>query len=291
MIPASCRDLIAALCDVIATCDPVALRRDYGDVASCTARESLACGSLSLPGSSWTEQDFAQCKQQVMTSGCALDFERGACAGKPGTLPDGTGCEQSLQCAGGRCDIKVISNADGGFNVPSCGVCLTPDAGTGASCGTGPACPASERCIYDNGAYRCAVPQPEGAPCTGGAGCAEGLVCKGGAADGGTMFCARRSMAGAPCTFSSECDPQAGLRCVSGFCGAPTFVPLGAACDGSGRICELGARCHYASGATAGICETPAGDGMPCGGGGPSCSDPASCRDGICRLPGEANCH
>src|SRR5260370_39323665 len=149
VIPASCRDLIAALCDVIATCDRVTLRHDYGDVASCAARESLVCGSLALSGSSWTDQDFAQCKQQILSSGCSLDLEHGACAGKPGTLPDGTRCEQSLQCAGGRCDRTVINEPDGGFTVPACGPWPPPRARRPGGAGRAPrAGPPSPPCLH-----------------------------------------------------------------------------------------------------------------------------------------------
>src|SRR5262245_43142714 len=129
LIPASCRDLIAALCEKIAACDPVALRRDYNDQATCAARASLSCASLTLPGSSWTEQEFAACKQQIQVPGCYLDFEHGAYAGIPGTLNDDKPCEQSLQCAGDRCERNVVSSPDDGFNVPKCGVCMTPDSG------------------------------------------------------------------------------------------------------------------------------------------------------------------
>jgi hypothetical protein len=187
----------------------------------------------------------------------------------------------------------VVVSPDGGFNVPACGVCMTPDSGIINGCGTGPACPSSLRCVFDGASstYQCVAPQPEGAPCTSTRGCADDLVCKSAAADGGTRFCARRSGAGAACQSSSECDPVLGLRCITGVCAAPTFVGLGAACDASSRFCDGGNHCHYATNGTTGVCEAPAADGTACGQGGPTCSDPASCRDGICRLPGEANCH
>jgi hypothetical protein len=107
----------------------------------------------------------------------------------------------------------------------------------------------------------------------------------------------RLGAAGAACTDQNGCDKKAGLRCVAGVCAVPTFVPAGAECDGESRLCENG------------LClepmpiplpPTPPGtrkckpyldDGSPCdtavfyG-----CGFAALCRDGKCRLPGDAQC-
>jgi hypothetical protein len=68
-------------------------------------------------------------------------------------------------------------------------------------------------------------------------------------------------------------------------------VPVGGTCDNLGRVCENGAHCFYSMAAATGICQAPAEDGSHCDTtNGPSCRSPAICRDGICHLPGDAQC-
>jgi hypothetical protein len=294
----ACRDLISALCNKIAACNPLSLREDFGDVAGCIEREGFACASLSLPGASWSSDQMTQCTQQIATSTNCLDdtLDQGACKTPPGTLPDGVSCEQSSQCAGGQCNREVAVSVDGGFKTPACGTCATPDGGvSSAKCGSGPACVSPERCVYDSAAMtsRCTPPGAEGSPCTSSSACASGLTCKGTMADAGTRFCARPGASGAVCASSSDCNGQQGLRCVAGLCGPPAFVPLGDACDGQAQICEVGAVCNRSQPtATTSVCVARVADGAPCNtSAGLYCRDPASCRDGVCRLPGTAQCN
>jgi hypothetical protein len=292
-----CHELLSAYCSKLASCDPVALRRQFDDLQGCVARQSLACPSLSLPGTAWTSGKIQQCTREINAStSCGNDvFEAAACQNVPGTLTQGMACEQSSQCASERCDRSSVASPDGGLSSPACGLCSAEgDAGAPSGrCGDGPTCQSPERCVYDSNLRnsRCMLPQPEGAPCTTtSSACAAGLSCKRSAFDGGASVCSPRGAAGASCTYSEECDATRGVRCIAGVCNTPIFVSLGETCDTTGRLCEKGARCS-SSGSPTGICQAPAEDGSRCDSTvGPYCRDPASCRDGICHLPGEAQC-
>ena len=294
-----CQQLMSVYCNKLAACDPVGLRRRFGDVETCTARQILACPTLTLAGTGWTSGQIQQCMAQINAStNCYEDtFGAEACDEVPGTLSAGTSCEQSSQCATQRCDRNTVLSPDGGRSEPACGVCSGGDAGpSNPGCGDGGACQSPERCVYDTNdrAQRCILPRPEGAPCTANGGCAEGLFCKRSTSDAGTSVCSKRGAAGAVCISSGECAGQAGLRCIAGVCNAPALVAVGAACNSEGRLCERDARCVYPSPLppmATGVCQAPADDGSRCDTTtGPYCRDPASWREGICHLPGDAQC-
>ena len=295
---ADCQQLMSAICNRLATCDPVDLRQQYGDVATCTARHMLACSYFILPGTAWSSGKIHRCVAQMnATTDCDDNvFDTGACVSEPGMLADGTPCQRDPQCAGGQCDRRSVASPDGGSSRPACGICLRSDAGISTpTCGDGGACQSPERCLHDDNppSPRCVLPQPEGAPCIGG-GCAGALFCSRSLADAGASICVQRGAAGAICTSSAECLTEAGLRCASGVCAVPTFGSLGESCDFAGRLCERGTSCPYPGLPPTNdvlICRARAPDGSSCHDiFGPHCSYPANCLDGICQLPRDAEC-
>jgi hypothetical protein len=295
---ADCQQLMSAICNRLAMCDPVDLRQQYGDLATCTARHMLACSSFISPGTAWSSGKIQRCVAQMNAStDCYDDVSRtGACVHELGTLSDGTACQRDLQCAGGQCDRTSVTSPDGGSSRPACGVCSRPDAGISIpTCGDGGTCQPSERCLYDGTppSPRCVLPQPEGAPCIGG-GCAGALFCNRSQIDAGASICVKRGGVGAICTSSDECLTEAGLRCASGVCAVPTFGSLGERCDFAARLCESGTSCPYPALLPPNdllICRARATDGSHCHEIlGPHCSYLASCLDGICQLPRDAEC-
>jgi hypothetical protein len=294
----TCGELMSVYCEKMAACDPIGLRRDFGDVQGCVARQSLACPALSLPGTGWTAAHIQQCTAQISSApSCYGDYaESGACDDAPGTLAGGAPCEQSSQCTSSRCERPFVRAPDGGLSDPACGVCSGADAGSFTGCGDGGDCSSGQRCVYvDNQTSRCVSLQAEGAPCTATSPCAADLFCRRSAADAGIAgVCAKRGSTSATCTASNECDTAAGLRCVTAVCNAPIFVAVGEACDGAGRLCEKGARCIYSNPQPPlmmGTCRAPVDDGSRCDSAASlHCRSPASCREGICRLPGDGQC-
>jgi hypothetical protein len=296
---ALCHDLASAYCAKFAACDPVVTRQAYGNVATCVAREMLYC--LAVAGTGWPSNRIEQCAQGIKTSTSC--YERylnrlTGCELVPGTLPSGTRCDSSSQCASLSCPFAVSTSPDGGSSAPLCGRCEGPDAGP-PRCGDGDACPSPQRCLYDRGntKQRCVVPQPEGAQCVSTDGCEDGLFCLHPAPGAETWICVRQGGPGAACTDYEGCDTKAGLRCISGVCGEPTFVPVGAECDYAGKLCGDEARCIRPlpipiPPAPPGIptCQGPIEDGSPCDDALSPCRVGALCRAGQCRLSGDPQC-
>jgi hypothetical protein len=295
-VSGACHDLMSTYCNWLASCDPIALQRQFGDVGTCVTRENLACAGVTLTGTGWTADKLQQCSAQFSGMTCTGNVGSVGCPTVHGTLPEGTPCEQSAQCASNGCTHTVVASPDGSVSNPGCGVCSSPvDAGPPPGCGDGGACQSPERCVYSNGTSRCMSPLPEGAPCSATTtNCDVDLFCKQSASDAGTAVCTKRGAAGAACTGYDECEHTPSLSCIAGTCSAPTFVPVGGACDNLGLQCEKGAHCSYPSPrppSGTGTCQAPAEDGSPCDStNGPYCLVPANCRDGICHLPGDAQC-
>jgi hypothetical protein len=108
---------------------------------------------------------------------------------------------------------------------------------------------------------------------------------------------------GQPCGATQACQTSdavpamcgAGGACVAGAIGStpPTGVPLGGACNGtcSGTACSLtfggsGGQCQHAAGlaCVAGTCQPLRNQGDACTGEF-ACSDPLTCRGGVCATP------
>jgi hypothetical protein len=202
---------------------------------------------------------------------------------------------RSPVCAG-YSPRAFVRAPDGGLSDPACGVCLGMDAGSFSGCGDGGDCSSGQRCVpVDNQTSRCVSLQAEGAPCSATSPCAADFFCRRSTTDSGTSgVCAKRGSTGATCTASNECDTAAGLRCVAAVCNVPIFVATGEACDGAGRLCEKGARCIYSNPQPPllmGACRAPVDDGSRCeSAANLYCRSPASCRESICRLPGDGQC-
>jgi hypothetical protein len=238
-IAATCEDLMSIYCNRIAQCDPVGMRREFGDVAGCKTRQGLGCAALRLPGVTWPASKVQECAEQIRSAPTCYgkEAESGACRSLPGTFVDGTPCELASQCTSLWCRYNSIATPDGGRTDPPCGACYSTDAGV-SGCGDAGACAADQRCVYPE-PFRpgqCATLQREGAPCSAAAPCTNEFFCKRDTPDaGGPGICAQRGGKGAACAASYECNASAGLRCFGGRCDSPTFVAIGEPCDEAAR--------------------------------------------------------
>jgi hypothetical protein len=284
---AACSDLVSALCDKINECNPVEIATEYGDVTSCKTRTSLSCANFDqLPGTSWTPDKVEACATAFRTAQCEEGLLEGfgsdACKSEPGSLPNGSPCGDSSQCAGGHCN--KIATTDGGLTTSGpCGVCETgPSAST---CGDAGPCITTQRCQYDPSVgYACVTPVPQGAACGPAIPCAAGLTCK-------DNVCAPRSVAGGPCTGSGDCVSS--TSCIDMTCQTPTLVGPGETCDPPRSRCSGGSDCVLSTSdaGTTRTCVARAADGAPCDNStGPRCTSPARCTDGICTIPDSTHC-
>ncbi len=211
-----------------------------------------------------------------------------------GTLPDGSPCASSVQCAGGDC--TGFKQQDPSSEL-QCGVCATFTPLGGACGATTTACdPTTAGCL--NGT--CAAPMGQGGDChiNPDTSCQAGLFC-----DFSTFTCQTPPNLGEACTgdcavpyrcFNQTChapvsqggscasDPCAvGLTCIDNICtGAPVAqkgAPCGSAVCASGLVCQ-------------GTCQPPIGVGAPCMVGHKDCGRYLICVNGACAEPDLGAC-
>jgi hypothetical protein len=285
----SCANLVTAYCNKISECSPTAINDEFGDLATCVSRTGLSCAGFDqLPGTSWTPAKIDACTAVIATSTCQtlVDGITGdACQTGPGTLPNGSPCGDSSQCAGGRCN--KVTTSDGGFTESSfCGTCETKPPST---CGDAGACVSPQRCYYDSTGRNssCVTPAAESAACGSSIPCASGLTCK-------NSVCVKRGGKDAACQSSSDCDSTLGLSCIASTCQTPAHVGPGETCGSPSPRCSPGASCIYSyslDGGSSSVCMTRAADNAPCNDSkGPQCTSPARCLNGVCTLPDYSQC-
>ena len=249
-----CADTVAGQGATATYPDGVYLLKNYGDMATCLARQKLACvNSVSAPGTGTSPSQVEKCAAEFATWSCVDLFDNGAnpppdCA-LPGKLANGDVCAFAGQCASRFCS---------GTKNASCGICANqPIAGT--SCAT--------------------------------SGCAPGQSCK--TESSGDMLCRDRLVVGdVTCTSDTVCD--AFSSCVgastsdptkSGVCTASSNS-VGAVCGGTSPGCmgDLGLTCLGAAGAK--TCQTVAYVRAPAACATLADGSRADCVAGDCFTPG-----
>jgi hypothetical protein len=242
----ACRDLAVARC-AVTSCTPARFQSEWPDLATCRAREQLACEiELSSNGTGATPAGASACAAAITAALAAepclsylVQSPPSACLAQ-GTLPLGASCSFDSQCMSQSCSK----------NSGSCGTCidkLPPAPSTGACGGeSGPAaqCPYGTTCIVAD------LP-----PHTG--------------------LCTPLTMSsGFACDYALPCSLDAGLACSRSTqtCEPITFVGIGEACDGSTTLCE-GAFCNEYN-----TCEAFGADDAPCASlNDPPCAYPLQC--------------
>jgi hypothetical protein len=295
----ACGDLAAARCNQMTACSTANARlvRDFGDAATCLAREKLAClNAVAAPSTANSPAGAEACSVAITGQPCTdfLDALTPQACVYFGTRAAGAPCAFAGQCQSNYCQIQKGT---------ACGTCqMQPPVGT--SCANLVGCGRNLFC--DPVVMTCEAFAVSGAPCDRAAPCGAGLSCVGATMTAmGTCQPAAESV-GAPCMPTQRtapgCDIAKGLTCSMAMtCAAIAFGGDGASCgvqtDGSFVQCAGGGAC-YPLGARTGTCRAPAVDGAACDFmNGPPCLAPARCitagggaTSGTCQVVTAAMC-
>ena len=286
-------------CAALMMCSPADLSRRFGDLATCEARETLACvDGVDAPKTGQTPQNEENCGEQLLAQSCDAYLSNvmppTACEPPDGPGSNGAPCAFSGQCSSGFCAVPSYG---------LCGTCaLAPAAG--ASCASA-GCPLTMTCVAST--MLCEVPVPDGGLCSAGLPCASGLACVGSSTTTMGACTVQPTTVGASCDASRklgpDCSGDAGLVCDSttNTCVTEPLVAASQPCGTMNGVftgCTGGATCMRPSGGATGTCVAPAADGAACDTlNGPTCLTPARCvtggsgsTAGTCQLPGSMTC-
>ena len=264
----ACGDLAHARCTALEACSALRVQVQYGDEATCEARNKTNCvDALAAPSTAASPQTSEACATAYAGWSCAnlLDDENvpTACAQVRGSLAGGASCAFPGQCPTGFCAIAPDS---------ACGTCA-PQPKAGDSCANLTGCGQGLICTADT--QTCQPYVAQGGKCGKGLPCGTGLSCVGSdAATGTTGTCqAAVSMQGASCDPTGKtgpgCSRDKGLTCngASKQCAPLAVVGGGQPCgivNGQAVVCGSAGVCSGASGTTPGTCTAAASDGASC---------------------------
>jgi len=276
----ACTDLDTSLCGALGACSTFVLQLSFGDLATCVARNDLACTIGQAPsGVGRTTADLEACGRALPAATCPDLIARklpATCQDPPGTVINGAACGSGLQCASTFCKRQGAA----------CGVCA-PRAGAGESCNGNDQCQPDLVCAGS----ACVAPAESGAACDDKHPCRDDLYCKSG-------VCSAKAGPGESCADTDKaCDLVRGVGCnpFTHVCQNVRVAKKGDPCGivgGTLVLCEASGLCEGATLAVPGTCTAAAGDGAACGNAanGRGCLAPASCANGVCRLPANASC-
>jgi hypothetical protein len=279
--PTACKAFSVALCNRLAACASSAISSSYGDLATCTARNTSVC----LTRQQTTDvvssaTGLGPCTQLLPNVDCSALLDNAlpsGCRYAPGARPDGQSCSDDGQCASTRCSRAADA---------MCGVCaeLAPAE---AACNADSDCASGLVCTTDQ---VCRAPSVMAASCDAAHPCVFPLSCA-------NAHCGAALASGASCDpANDQCDHYASLACSAApsTCSPWLQAQPGQACGYTSTgwaVCTGGGTCRIASGAIAGSCDTPLADGAACVvGSGPACLTLARCIGGVCRLPSPGEC-
>ncbi len=264
----ACRRYVQALFH----CAPATTTDAYVQRIGDRARE-ICQVRMVLPGTSWNAQQAEACATALETRACEDEVTPEACAPRPGTIAQGSPCNDNAQCSTTACVVSLV--ADGGaVTTAPCGTCK-PRLAEGDACGT----PSTDGvCGSDftcDGTCKRVTYGGEGASCASFATrCMDGLYCT--SAD----ICAARLPEGSVCTADRECASGHACDPATDKCVKRKTAQPGEPCD-SVTSCS-GGSCSNDEG---GVCPIILADGDPCDSADrtKTCDLFASCRDGVCR--------
>jgi hypothetical protein len=280
------------------SCSATDLQRRFGDLATCVARDTLACTeALAAPMTGNTPSDVLTCATAIDAETCADFFTKvppSACTTQTG--PETGACSFPAQCTSGFCAIPSGS---------LCGTCA-PQPAAGDSCAT-IGCGQDLVCVPSS--MQCQVPVAAAGTCSRDLPCADGLTCVGSTVNPpvtGTCT-AEATTVGATCDpkhkTGVDCSADGGLTCdaTTNQCVTEPLAAAGMPCGlmaGITTRCTAAATCVIPTGQTMGTCVAPAADNAACDtAAGPTCLTPARCipttaggTAGTCKLPGSMTC-
>lgn len=267
-----CIDLNTAICNKLAMCDPLTVKKAFGDAKTCAERLAISCeGAMKAEGSGLTAAAAMSCAQAYTAASCDADPNTIAACTFKGSKANAATCQSGDQCQTGHCALPA--NA-------SCGTC-GPTNAAGGTCVENDDCNAGLYC-NDNGT--CVAPAAAGMPCSDALLCNVGLYCE---PTKSTCAPLVTTMGGA-CASADACDVNKGLLChpMSKTCQPLKFATAGQACGllGADLVdCQAGSECLGMQGATQGTCSAVAKDGQACTDA-IGCLSPAECIGGTCRF-------
>lgn len=282
----ACADWASANCDKFQSCAPFLIQRDFGDLATCTARLALACppnsttsGSTVMPGA------LEACAHAYQTEACAdyLSNKTPSACAFEGSLALGAVCAADDQCANGYC-LRLAPAA--------CGVCAAR-APVGGACFTDSDC---QQTGLTCGGDTCVPLAVLGAACDQAHPCEPVLYCS------NAGMCVARLGQGAACDPTNNddpCDATLGLYCnrVTSLCAQAQIAtaggPCGVSADGTVSLCGAAGACQLPDGAsTGGTCQAAVLEGAACDtANGPNCLPPGVCLGNVCASLGSSSCH
>jgi len=285
----SASDVATALCNKIDSCAHFYVELAYGSASTCASRlQGEVKDSLNANGTGATPATLEACAAALPGATCDQVLGAGtpaACKPQVGTLADGTACGDNSQCKSTYC--KKPANS-------TCGVC-GEKAQIGGPCNVAQDCPDGSTCPVGLNSV-CVNYAAAGANCNGNQPCLPTLVCKNGT-------CATPDQAGQMCVpmlgGAGSCSAATGYFCnpTNSTCQTAALAAAGATCGydiaaNSFTLCSAAGSCNVPAGRTTGTCAAAAADGASCNPvGGPPCTPPAVCNNGLCTLPTPSTCH
>jgi hypothetical protein len=268
----ACAAGAARFCQKLMECAPLFLDRLWTDLGSCTDRMRLDCEHDAFSrDSSLTFQTVTTCTGALDVTSCSDFFGRRieACWSR-GQRPDGDRCGSSKQCQSGYCNLQG-----------ECGYCAAR-GGVGQPCGAVESCQTGLLCAGGV----CLQPGHLDEACSTQSPCDLALYCQDG-------HCRPAGTEGQDCVGATSCDYWKGLYCNPSIGKCQHFLRAGpgepcGVVPGGIAYCVPGGNCADVDAMGTGRCVGLVGEGESCVM--RSCSYPARCGDGICRLPDSARC-
>ncbi len=285
----ACSDIATARCVQLMTCSSADLAKRWPDLATCEAREKLACtDALGAPATASTPSTVDACSSALATQTCDAALSGvappTACLTQAGPAANGAACAFAAQCASAFCSIATSS---------SCGVCATSPV-AGDSC-------AAQSCgqtLVCSSAMVCVAPVALAGSCSKSMPCGVGLSCVGSTTTTNGTCMAEGATAGVTCDprrmTGAACNAADGLTCdtATNTCVTQPLAQAGQPCGLIGTTvtaCGGGATCEGT--ASSSVCVAAAVDGAACDAvNGPACEFPARCVANTCQLPGAMAC-
>jgi hypothetical protein len=275
---AACSRWANAYCGRLATCAPVSIEAEYGDLPVCVQRNEAGClAALDAKGTGETAASLDACARSYPSATC-----EDVVVGRPprecrvsGALPARTPCAVDAQCSSVKGPSYCRVAAD-----ERCGQCATL-GGVGDGCDSDRDCQEGLVCYFT-----CMAPVSAGQPCDGMTRqCPQTLVCY-------DYQCVEPGRLGDACQPRADrCDHDHGFFCdpQTSRCADYKTAGPGAAC-GAGVLCR-GGSCVGGDEGEPSRCVANAADGAACDPvRGPSCTAPARCVANVCRQPDATAC-
>jgi hypothetical protein len=300
--PTTCGAYAEAYCAKEQSCtNGVNVTRDWGDMSTCVARQTLSCqDGLAAPHTGQSAALIEQCTSALGSTSCdaLLTGTLPATCNPTGPGATGAACTFNGQCATGFCS---------GVRYATCGTCAAPpDAGT--SCATSN-CAHGQSCVWDGPVVDMCEPYATlGDACGAFANppCSPDQTCRGASSTTGVGGICEPAVtsAGAACgskNMNLSCDTTMGLWCIDDACVQITYASDGMTCGyvGTGLVECTGGTCYSSAGPyfsyagpQTGTCKAFAADGAACDTAkGPGCMGGARCvttgggTAGVCTVP------